>query len=151
MVQYLEDLAVGEVGQIGTYRMTEGEIREFVSQYNSLPIRTDEAAASRSPHNGLIASGFHTFSAVNSVVTEEFKSNLAVVAGLGIDDLRWYSAVASGDILRVALEIVEARQSKNDPNQGIYRLQVTATDQHGNHAISYVDSGLVRTRNQDEA
>lgn len=146
MPRYFEDLAEGPVGTLGTYRMTEDEIVEFASRYDPLPIHTDEAAAEASEHGGLIASGFHTFSAVNSVVTEAFKSELAVVAGLGIDELRWYAPVRPGDELTVELSIPELRRSESDPGRGVYRLSVTGTDDEGSRVVSYVDSGLVRAR-----
>ncbi|MFD1647853.1 MaoC/PaaZ C-terminal domain-containing protein [Haloarchaeobius litoreus] len=146
MARYFEDLSAGEVGTLGTYRMTEAEIVEFASRYDPLPIHTDESVAEASEHGGLIASGFHTFSAVNSVVTVEFKRDLAVVAGLGIDDLRWHAPVRPGDELTVELSIPELRRSETDPDRGIYRLSVSGHDTDGGEVISYVDSGLVRVR-----
>lgn len=146
MVTYFEDLPEGEVGTLGTYRMTEDEIIEFAGQYDPLPIHTDPEFARKSEHRGLIASGFHTFSAVNSVVTEGFKRDLAVVAGLGIDDLRWYARVRPDDTLTVELTVADARRSETDPNRGIYRLAVSAHDDEGDQVISYADSGLIRAR-----
>ncbi|WP_440991820.1 MaoC/PaaZ C-terminal domain-containing protein [Haloarchaeobius baliensis] len=146
MVTYFEDLPAGEVGTLGTYRMTEDEIIEFAGQYDPLPIHTDPEFARGSEHGGLIASGFHTFSAVNSVVTEGFKRDLAVVAGLGIDGLRWYAPVRPGEELTVELTVADARRSESDPSRGIYRLVVTALDDEGERVISYADSGLIRTR-----
>ncbi|WP_165872078.1 MaoC family dehydratase [Natrarchaeobius halalkaliphilus] len=146
MVDYFEDIEVGVRRELGSYRMSDDEIKEFAEQYDPLPIHTDAELASRSRHEGVIASGFHTFAATNRIVTENFKSNLAVIAGLGIDDLRWYNPVRPEDTLTAEMEVLEKRTSESDPNRGIFRLDVTASNQDGDDVISFVDTGMVEVR-----
>ncbi|WP_165874807.1 MaoC family dehydratase [Natrarchaeobius oligotrophus] len=151
MVVYFEDVEVGYEAELGTYEMSKAEIVEFAERYDPLPIHTDDEVASQSSHGGVIASGFHTFAAANRLVTDQFKSNLAVVAGLGIDDLRWHNPVRPDDVLTVRMEILEKRRSEGDPSRGIFRLEVTAENQRGEDVVSFVDTGMVRVRDSDPA
>jgi acyl dehydratase len=48
-----------------------------------------------------------------------------------VDELRWPNPVRPGDELWVENEILEVRQSKSRPTQGVVRARVTTFNQHG--------------------
>jgi itaconyl-CoA hydratase len=89
---------------------------------------------------------------VNSIVT------LAVVAGLGVIDvsengfaLGWDhillpNPVFAGDTLYTEQRVIEARESKSRPQQGIVKVRTLGVKQDGTVVIDYVRSVMVWKR-----
>ncbi|MFK3693313.1 MaoC/PaaZ C-terminal domain-containing protein [Agrobacterium tumefaciens] len=59
-LQYLEDLAVGQVFRSGTLLVEEAEINQFAAIYDPRPFYLDAEAAKATLFRGLAASGWHT-------------------------------------------------------------------------------------------
>jgi len=89
---------------------------------------------------------------VNSIVT------LAVVAGLGVADvsengfalgwdyIRLPTPVFAGDTLFSESEVLEKRESKSRPEQGIVKVRTRGIKQDGRTAIEYVRTVMVWKR-----
>jgi acyl dehydratase len=89
---------------------------------------------------------------MNSIVT------LAVVAGLGVTDLSengfalgWDGItlphpVYAGDTLYSESEVVEVRESRSRPGQGIVKVRTRGLNQHGKIVIDYTRSVMVWKR-----
>jgi acyl dehydratase len=89
---------------------------------------------------------------MNSIVT------LAVVAGLGVTDLSengfalgWDGItlphpVYAGDTLYSESEVVEVRESRSRPGQGIVKVRTRGLNQHGKVVIDYTRSVMVWKR-----
>lgn len=89
---------------------------------------------------------------MNSIVT------LAVIAGLGVADisengfaLGWDkielpNPVFAGDTLYSESEVIEARESKSRPQQGIIKVRTTGLNQKGVTVIVYARSVMVWKR-----
>ena len=146
MTLYYEDLAVGEVRELGDVTVTEDEIVAFAEQYDPLPFHLDEDAAVEAGHGGLIASGYHTLSLVNGLVVREYRQDVESVVGFGIDNLAWPNPVKPGDTLTVVHEITDNRPSESYPGTGITEVEISATNEAGETVISYETAGLVRER-----
>jgi acyl dehydratase len=58
--RYLEDFAVGQRFETGTYTLQAETLFEFARQYDPQPFHLDAEAAARSVFRGLAASGWHT-------------------------------------------------------------------------------------------
>jgi acyl dehydratase len=144
MTQYYEDLEAGGPRELGDVTVTRDDIVEFAEQYDPLPYHLDEEAAIEAGHDGLIASGYHTLSLVNGVVTREYRRDVATVAGFGIDDLQWPRPVTPGDTLTVFHEIVDKRLSESYPGAGITEVEISAENDAGETVISYETAGLVK-------
>ena len=63
--------------------------------------------------------------------------------GLGVDELRWPTAVRPGDVLQVETEIVDLRLSRSKPGHGIVRLRNVTTNQRGEIVQTMAASALV--------
>ena len=144
MTRYFEDLTLGEPGPLGEYEFTEAEIVEFAAQWDPLPMHTDPESAGAAQHGGVIASGFHTLCAT-ARLAGEWRSDVAVVGGLGIDDQRWRAPVTPGDVMAVEYELVELRRSGSRPDTGVMVGRVTGRVD-GEVAVEYDDAGLVACR-----
>ncbi len=139
-LQYVEDIAVGQRWEPGSVTITEEEIVEFATQYDPQPIHVDREAASEQ-FGGLIASGWHTAAACMRPFATEVLSGIAIVAALGIDDLRWHEPVRPGDTLDVAVTVTAVEPW--DDQRAKVSFRVVGTDQDGDRVHSRTDLVLV--------
>jgi acyl dehydratase len=138
---YLEDLPLGETMALGSHEFTAAGIEEFATQWDPLPIHV--AAEPPGPFDAPIASGFHTLCVTTRLAVEGYRRGMALVAGLGVDDLRWPTPVRPGDELSVEAEFVDRRPSETRPDAGVVREVVRGTVD-GETAIRYDGASLVR-------
>ncbi|MFA9418183.1 MaoC family dehydratase [Natrinema sp. HArc-T2] len=143
---YLEDISAGATIHCGEVTVSADEIVEFAQQFDPLPIHTDPEAASESRYEGLIASGYHTLSLSVRLLVEEVRSDRAVIAGIGIDNVRWHAPVRPGDTLAVETTIVETRPSESDPTTGIVHEEISVLNQSGTEVLSLENRELVERR-----
>jgi acyl dehydratase len=123
MTRFFEDLAVGDTFELGTYEVTEAEIREFAEQYDPQWFHTDpERAREESMYGGLIASGWHTAAMTMRLLVDGFFADAASLGAKGVDDLRWRRPVRPGDALSVTVEVVD--RDAETAERGLVRLSV---------------------------
>lgn len=134
-----EDVETGVRIDLGRHTMTEAEIVSFAERWDPLPIHT--AAGDDGP----IASGHHTLCVTARLAVEGFRRETAVIAGLGIDDLRWHRPVRPEDTLAASLEVVDKRPSESRPGAGVIRESVAGTVD-GEPVITYEGVALVERR-----
>lgn len=68
------------------------------------------------------------------------------VANLGWDEVRFPNPLFAGDTVRVVTEVVELRESKSRPDQGVVTFLHKAFNQHDQLVASCRRSGLQRKR-----
>ena len=73
------------------------------------------------------------------------------VANLGWDDVRFPKPLFHGDTVRIETEVVDLRDSKSRPDQGIVTFEHRAFNQHGDLVASCKRSGLQRKKPVDAA
>ena len=73
------------------------------------------------------------------------------VANLGWDEVRFPKPLFHGDTVRVETQVIELRESKSRPDQGIVTFLHRAFNQHGELVASCKRSGLQRKRPVAEA
>lgn len=73
------------------------------------------------------------------------------VANLGWDDVRFPKPLFHGDTVRIETEVVDLRDSKSRPDQGIVTFEHRAYNQHGDLVASCKRSGLQRKKPADVA
>ena len=117
-LKYWEDFAVGEVTVHGMYRLEKDEIVEFARFFDPQFLHVDEAAASRGPFGGLIASGIHTFALCGRLITRSETVRVAALGSPGVDELRWLLPVRAGDELTARSRVLEVRPLASDPARG---------------------------------
>ena len=128
--RYFEDLKAGDRFVSDKYEVTSEAIINFAREFDPQPFHVDLAVAEKSIFKGLAASGWHTAAITMRLFVQA--TNFAEGAvGLGVDELRWPTAVRPGDALRVETEIVELRASRSKPDHGIIRIRNVTTNQRG--------------------
>ena len=145
-VHYLEDFAVGQRYATGALRVTPEEIKAFATQFDPQPFHLDEAAAGKSFFGGLAASGWHTAAlTMKLLVTGELRPAGGII-GAGFEEFRWPRPVRPGDELRVETEILEVRESKSRPQQGLIKVRTTTYNQDAEPVQVFVGSLVVPRR-----
>jgi acyl dehydratase len=84
-----------------------------------MPFHVDEAVAKLTPMGGLFASSAHTISVGIKLSYSLSDHEIAAIAGLGWNDVRFPLPVMAGDTLRITSELVEKRESRSKPDRGI--------------------------------
>jgi acyl dehydratase len=126
---YLEDFSAGQTFRTGRQRIDKERIKSFAAEFDPQPFHLDEVAARDTLFGGLAASGWHTAAfTMKLMVASELKPAGGLI-GLGFDELRWPRATRPGDELRVESEVLEVRQSKSRPDQGLVKLRMTTLNQ----------------------
>lgn len=127
---YLEDFEVGQVLR-GTrrVRVTAADIVRFAAEYDPQPFHLDPDAAKRTIFNDLAASGWHTAALTMRLLVESDLRIAGGLIGLGFEELRWPRPVRSGDELRVECEVLEKRESKSRPQQGLLKMRNSTFNQ----------------------
>jgi acyl dehydratase len=145
MVQYFEDLAVGQKFDSGRLTVNADEIKEFASRFDPQPFHLDDAAAKSSLFGGLAASGWHTAAmTMRLIVGGEFRPAGGIL-GFG-GELAWLKPVRPGDELRAESEVLETRESRSRPGEGLVKVRVTTLNQHGEAVQTFTPTLLVRRR-----
>ncbi len=142
---HFEDLREGEPLPCRPFSLERSEIVEFGRKYDPLPFHVDEEAARNSLFGGLIASSLHTLSACTRAVVEA-QGDVAILSGLGIDEVKLFQPVRPGDVLSVDARWSDLKRSRSRPDRGIAGLRCTVTNQRGETVAAYGYRYLVACR-----
>ena len=141
-----EDVEVGQRFESEPYEITEAAIVAFAREFDVQAFHLDHAAADASVFAGLAASGWHTAAIAMRLFTTGPLQFVGGAVGLGVDELRWPTAVRPGDQLRLTIEILEARPSRTKPEYGILRIRNVLRNQSEEVVLSYSANAMVRLR-----
>ena len=140
--RYFEDFVVGDVyrSRLGrTVTMTDN-IQFTMITNNTNQIHFNADYASRTEFGKPL---------VNSALTLSVVAGLAVVDvsehgfALGWDYIKLPNPVFPGDTLYAETEVLEARESKSRPAQGVVKVRTRGINQHGKVVIDYARSVMV--------
>ena len=144
--RYFEDYRVGEQVEFGSYRMTEEQIAAFARDFDPQPFHVNKDAARQSVYGGLVASGWHTASAMMRMMVDHFISPKTSMGSPGMDEIRWLKPVRPGDTLRVRVTVLSAKRSTNKPDRGVIDQRVEVINQHGDVVMASKGIGMYRCR-----
>ena len=143
---WFEDMTAGDADTIGEYLVDEGEMVAFARKWDPFPFHIDKAAAEKSIHGGLIASGEYSM-AVKQILLHMKGIPPGVMASMGYDDLRYLKPVRPGDRICVRLEVLDKRESQSKPDRGIVRVRTTLENQDKTALLTYIDNVLIAKKN----
>ena len=112
---HFEDFTIGRAFACGPYEVTKAEILEFAREFDPQPHHLDEEAAKNSMLGGLSASGWHVCAIAMRMFADHMISRAAGRGGLGSREVRWMKPVRPGDVLRMDVEVVDAKPSQSRP------------------------------------
>jgi len=147
---YFDELSVGQVFRHALSRtITEADNVFFTSMtHNPALLHLDEEYCRNETEYGQRL--------VNSCLTLGLMVGISVadttlgtaVANLGWDEVRFPKPLFHGDTIRVETEVIELRESRSRPDQGIVTFLHRAFNQHGDLVAHCKRSGLQRKRPQ---
>jgi acyl dehydratase len=127
---YFEDFEPGRTFQGATRISVDREsIRSFAAAFDPQPFHLDDEAAKSTIFSGLAASGWHTSAITMRLLVDSELKVAGGLVGLGIEELKWPRPVRPGDELRVQAEVLNVRESKSRPQQGLVRVRNTTLNQ----------------------
>lgn len=140
--QYFDDLKVGNRFKSEPLNVTEKHLIEFAHKFDPQMFHLSRKRAERTIFKGLIASAWHTAAMTMRLFVQTLNFAEGAI-GLGVDELRWPTAVRPGDVLQVETEIVDLRESRSKPSHGVVRLRNVTTNQRGEIVQTMAASALV--------
>jgi acyl dehydratase len=143
---YLQDFAVGQTFRSGSVTVTAEEIKAFASQFDPQPFHLDEKAAVATFFGGLVASGWHTAALTMRLIVDSELKIAGGSIGAGAEELRWPRPVRPGDTLHAVSEVLDVRQSKSRPDQGIIKMRTQTYNQDDQLVMNFVANMIVPRR-----
>ena len=144
--RHFEDLALGEVIDLGHTTVTKDMILTFAREFDPLPFHLDEKAAKASLLGGLASSGWQTGALSLRMLVDSFLSKVASAGGLGFSNLKWKNPVMVGDTIGGTVTIAELRRSTSHPQWGIMTLDFDVRNQKGQPVLTMRLANLIETR-----
>jgi acyl dehydratase len=141
---HFDDIQIGEGTSAGPYALTKEEIIAFATQYDPRSFHIDEAAAKASVFGGLTASSAHTF-AIAQALAFRWQPPLAILAALGIDEMRLPAPARPGDELSLTSTLIEKSESSK-PDRGVAKFQTVVQNQRGETVLAYKITVLLARR-----
>jgi acyl dehydratase len=143
---YWEDFPVGQVMDFGGTPVTREAVLEFARQFDPQPFHTDEEAAKSSVFGGLCASGWHTCAMAMRIMCDGYLLESASQGSPGIDALRWLKPVFPGDVLRLRMEVLQARPMNSRPHVGLVRSRWEMRNQNEEPVLTMEGWGMFLRR-----
>ena len=145
--RYFEDLKIGDRFKSQTYTVSEQQIVGFAREFDPQAFHINREVAATTMFGGIFASGWHTAAITMRLFVQTLNFAEGAI-GLGVDELRWPNAVKPDDVLQVETEILDTRESRSKPTQGIIRIRNVTTNQRGEVVQTMFASALVRRRTE---
>lgn len=147
--RYYEEFRVGD-----TYRHALGKtITESDNNFFSLltmnhhPVHLDLEYAKNKVHNNILVVGTLVFSLVVGISVSDISGK--AVANLDYEEIKHLNPVFIGDTLMVKTKVLELRQSKSNPKNGIVYVKTVAYNQNKEAVLSFKRHVLVPKKEEN--
>ena len=139
-----------ELGAIYEHRpgrtITEADNTLFTTQtMNTQALHLDAAYAAETSFGERLVNSMFTLSTIVGLSVTQLTQG-TIVANLGFSEVSFPKPLFHGDTLYAETKIVDKRESKSRPGEGIVTLEHTGRNQHGDVVAVAVRKPLVRKR-----
>ncbi|HQR54449.1 MAG TPA: MaoC family dehydratase [Burkholderiaceae bacterium] len=144
--RYLEDFVVGDVYEHFPGRtITETDNIHFsLLTMNQHPMHCDSAFAAHSEFGKPLVNSAFTLAIVVGMTVADVSGK--AIANLGWTDIKLVAPVHPGDTLYAESEVIDKRESKSRPTQGIVTVRTTGRKADGTVVMTFVRSALIPKR-----
>jgi itaconyl-CoA hydratase len=141
-----EDFEVGDIYEhpLGRTIVPADNVWFTCLTMNTNPIHFDAEYAARTEFKRPLVNSCFTLALVTGQSVTDLTMN--GVANLGWDEVRLPNPLFEGDTVRSKSEVLETRESKSRPNQGIVRVKTTGANQHGDVVIEFTRTFMIWKR-----
>jgi acyl dehydratase len=143
---FWEDMAVGQVRDLGSISPSREEIIAFASQFDPQPFHLNDAAGEASVFGGLCASGWHTCSMAMRLMVTNFLQQTSSLGSPGLENIQWKKPVYPNDTLRLQTTVLETKPMGRRPDVGMTRNLWEMFNQHGDKVLHMEGWGMFRRR-----
>ena len=143
---YWEDMATGQVRDLGSITPTREEIIAFATQFDPQPFHLDDAAAKASVFGALSASGWHTCAMAMRLMVTNFLHETSSLGSPGLENIKWMKPVFPGDTLRLQSTVLETKPMGKRAEVGMTRNLWEMFNQHGDKVLHMEGWGMFRRR-----
>ena len=145
----LEDFKVGDIYQHRPGRtISEADNTWFtLLTMNTHPIHFDAAYAAKTEFGRPLVNSCLTLAMVTGMSVNDLSRK--AIANLGWDKVRLTTPVFAGDTIYAESEVLEVRESKSRPTQGIIKVRTTGKKSDGTPFMSFERSILVPRRGHE--
>lgn len=144
--RYLEDFQVGHVYEHrpGRTITDQDNIQFSLVTMNAHPMHCDANYAARSEFGRLLVNSGLSLAVVLGMTVNDVSAK--AIANLGWKEIRLTAPVFGGDTLYAESEVLEVRESRSRPGQGIVTTRTRAFNQDGVMVMEFVRSSLIPKR-----
>jgi len=144
--RYFEDFEVGDVYEHRPGRtLTDADNIQFsLLTMNYHPMHCDAAFAEKSEFGKLLINSGLTLAIVLGMTVPEVSGK--AIANLGWKEIRLVAPVFAGDTIYAESEVLEKRESKSRPTQGIVTVRTTGKKADGTVFMVFERSALIQKR-----
>lgn len=144
--RYLEEFTVGDIYEHRPGRtITESDNINFsLMTMNQHPLHCDRAYAEKSEFGRPLVNSGLSLAIVLGMTVNDVSGK--AIANLGWKEINLTGPVFPGDTLYAESEVLEKRESKSRPTQGIVTVRTSAYKQDGSPVMNFIRSALVPKR-----
>lgn len=144
--RYLEDFVVGDVYEHRPGRtITENDNIQFsLVTMNAHPMHCDAAFAAKSEFGRLLVNSGLSLAVVLGMTVNDVSAK--AIANLGWKEIKLTAPVFCGDTLYAESEVLEKRESKSRPTQGIVTTRTRGFNQNGVMVMEFIRMSLIPRR-----
>jgi acyl dehydratase len=144
--RYFEDFKIGDVYEHRPGRtISEADNTWFtLLTMNKHPLHFDTAYTAKTEFGKPLVNSCLTLAIVAGMSVSDLSQK--AIANLGWDKIRLTAPVFAGDTLYAESEVLDKRESKSRPNQGIVTVRTTGKKADGTVFMTYERAFLVPTR-----
>lgn len=144
--RYLEDFEVGDVYEHRPGRtITEADNIHFsLLTMNAHPMHCDAHFAGKSEFGQLLVNSGLSLAIVLGMTVNDVSGK--AIANLGWKEIKLTAPVFCGDTLYAESEVLEVRESKSRPTQGIVTTRTRAFKQDGTAVMEFIRMSLIPKR-----
>ncbi len=144
--RYLEEFAVGDVYEHRPGRtISESDNTWFtLLTMNQHPLHFDAEYGAKSEFGRILVNSCLTLSIVTGMSVSDVSQK--TIANLGWTNVQLTGPVFIGDTLYAESEVIDVRESKSRPTQGVVTIRTSGTKQDGTQVISFHRAMLIPKR-----
>lgn len=144
--RYFEDFEVGDVYEHRPGRtLTDNDNIQFsLLTMNYHPMHCDAAFAAKSEFGKLLMNSGLTLAVVLGMTVPDVSGK--AIANLGWKEIKLLAPVFAGDTIYAESEVLEKRESKSRPTQGIVTVRTLGKKADGTVFMEFVRSALIQKR-----
>ncbi len=141
-----EDVAPGQVFELGTRVVPQDEILSFGRTFDPQPVHVDLAAAEASMFGRLFASGWHSCAVLMRLMCDGFLNQAAALGAGGVDEARFAKPVFADEPMTGRATCKGKRELRSKPDVGTCRFLFELINAKGETALSLENDIFMRRR-----